>query len=120
MYHKKKIDALYKQYIKEREREVLERLIEECYPIIDIVLTRYGKHARHFEDIRQEVKLRLWKNLRRRTSEDLGHYCKSPTTYLFFLIRNYSRRAFERLKNIYKEDIEVVLPKEEMAKLKRG
>lgn len=118
MYSKEKINALYRQYAKKNEGEILRQLIEECYPIIDIVLTKYGKHARHFEDIRQEVKLRLWKNLGQRTPENLGRYCKSPTTYLFFLIRNYSRRAFKRLKNIYKEDIEVIISNEDMRNLR--
>jgi len=89
---------------------VLEKLIEACDPIIDIILaTRYKAHTRHFEDIKQEVRLKLWKNLGRRTKEHLGtkRYTRNPTAYLFFLIRTYAARSFRRLKNIYREATEL-------------
>ena len=117
MYDKKEIDGLYKSYAESRSEEVLEQLITACEPIIGIVLAKYEKYNRHAEDMRQEVKLRMWKNLRLRTGENLARYYQSPTTYLYFLIRTYVRRAFRRLHNVYKEDIEVTVPHKEMAEL---
>jgi len=89
---------------------VLEQLIKACDPIIDIILaTRYKMHIRHFEDLKQEMRLKLWKNLGRRTKEHLmtERYTQNPTAYLFFLIRTYAARSFRRLKNIYREDTEL-------------
>jgi len=92
---------------------VLEGLIKACDPMIDVILmTRYSQHFRHCEDIKQEIRLRLWKNLGRRSLEHLRseRYVKNPAAYLFFLIRTYAARAFRRLRNIYKEDIELQRP----------
>ena len=93
----------------------MEQLIEECSPIIDIVLTKYKKYDYHAEDTKQEVKLKMWKNLRLRTQDNLKRYVQSPVTYLFFLIREYVSKAFWRLYKIYGEEIEIVLESKEIA-----
>ena len=93
----------------------MEQLIEECSPIIDIILTKYKKYDYHAEDTKQEVKLKMWKNLRLRTQDNLQRNFRSPVTYLFFLIRMYVFRAFWKLHKIYGEDIEVVLDNKEIA-----
>lgn len=115
MYSKRKINILYKIYADTRDEEVLGRLILECEPIIDIVLTRYKKYSHHAEDTKQEVKLKMWKNLRLRTRDNLERYFINPTSYLFFLIRLYVSRAFWKLHKIYGEDIEILLDNKEIA-----
>ena len=90
-------------------------MIEECEPIIDIVLTKYKKYSYHAEDIKQEVKMMMWKWLRLRTKENLQRYLRSPVTYLFFLIRTYVTTSFWKLYRIYREDIEIVLSNKEIA-----
>lgn len=110
MYNKEIINALYVRYSRHKHRKTLENLIKACDPIADVILaTRYRQHFRHHEDIKQEIRLRLWKNLGHRTKESLRleRYVKNPTAYLFFLIRTYAARAFRRLKSVYKESIEI-------------
>jgi len=117
LYKKEKIDALFLRYSRHKDGRVLRGLIQECSPIIDIILAkRYKGSIRHFEDIKQEVKLKMWKNLRRRSRENLrSERCsKNPTAYLYFLIRAYVAKAFGRLKKIYKEDIEMTSSDEEI------
>lgn len=120
MYRKEKIDALFLRYSRHKDGRVLQGLIEECSPIIDIILAkRYKSGIRHFEDIKQEVKLKMWKNLRRRSKENLrSERCsKYPTAYLYFLIRAYIAKAFGNLKKIYKEDMETTLSNGEIEEL---
>lgn len=89
-------------------------MIEECEPIIDILLTRYKKYGYHAEDVKQEVKMKLWKNLRLRSIENLEKNFVSPVTYLFFLIRMYVGRIFWKICKTYGEDIEIGLDNKEM------
>lgn len=107
MYHKDEINKLYCKYTETREEASLASLITECEPIIDIVLTRYKKYSRHTSDMKQEVLLRLWKNLRLRPTENLTRYLINPTSYLFFLIRTYCTRAWWRMFHVvHKEEHE--------------
>lgn len=106
MYQKEKINILYKIYADTRDDKILEQLISELCPIIDIVLTKYTKYSRHADDMRQEVKLRLWKNLRLRDDNNLKRYLICPTSYLFFLIRTYTLRAWWRMFSVHKEEYE--------------
>lgn len=106
MYDKRKINILFKTYADTREDEILGRLIEECEPIIDIVLIKYTKYSRHRDDMKQEVLLRLWRNLRLRDAENLARYLINPCHYLFFLIRTYCLRGFFRMFSVHKEEYE--------------
>jgi len=105
LYNKKKITWLFEKYVETGDDKVFERLLEACDPMIDIVLMKYKKYSRHFDDVKQQVKLNIWKNKRR--PGDLSKYLTSPTTYLFFVVRRYVMVAFEGMKSIYKEDFEV-------------
>ena len=105
MYNKKKINQLFEKYVETGDDKIFEQLIEACEPMIDIVLTKYKRYDRHFDDVKQKVKLNIWKN--KRKPEDLSKYLTSPTTYLFFVVRRYVMVAFEAMKSIYKEGIEV-------------
>ncbi|GAF87953.1 unnamed protein product, partial [marine sediment metagenome] len=100
---------LYLQYAQSKSDEILENLVGACDKIINVILaTRYHRHFRHHDDLRQEIRLKLWKNLGRRTEESLRseRYTKNPTAYLFFLIRAHASKAFNRFKTIYKENKE--------------
>lgn len=105
MYDKKKIDLLFEQYVRSGDNKTFEQLIETCDSMVDIVLTKYGKYSRHFQDVRQEIKLRMWKNLR--NPKKLAHNIVSPSTYLFFVVRAYVVKIFESLMRIYDDDIEM-------------
>jgi len=106
LYRKKKIDFLFKQYVETGDDEYFGELIEACSPIIHIVLAKYKIYSRHFEDVKQEVNLGMWKNLR--NPEKLKRYMWSPSTYLFFAIRAYTARIFERFMRIFGDDKEVM------------
>lgn len=105
MYNKKEITRLFEKYVETGDNKVFERLLEACDPMIDIVLMKYKKYSRHFDDVKQKVRLNIWKN--KRSPENLSKYLTSPTTYLFFVVRRYVMVAFEAMKSIYKEGIEV-------------
>ena len=104
MYNKIQIDRLFKNYIATGDDKVFGQLIEVCDPMISIVLARYGKHSRHFSDMRQEVKMKLWEHLRKPVRGK--KYLLAPSVYLFFVVRAYVRIAYEKLKAQYGESFE--------------
>jgi len=106
LYRKKKIDFLFGRYVETKDDRYFAELIEACSPIVDIVLTKYQKYSRHFEDIKQEIGLGMWKNLR--DPKKLKSYMISPSTYLFFCLRAYVARIFERFMRIYGDDRETI------------
>ena len=102
MYSKRKIGLLFNQYVDNGDDEIFGELMEAIDPIIDIVLKKYKKRERHFDDLKQEVKLKMWKN--QRNPIKLGRYCKAPTTHMFYLIRSYVSIAHEKIKKIYEDN----------------
>jgi len=123
LYQKEKINDYYLSFAraetKEDKRLFLEALLKACDPLISVILfTRYRRHFRYHDDLRQEVLLRLWKNLGRRSSKSLlsERYTKNPASYLFFLIRNYVSKAFRRLRNVYGDLVEVSLDEADFIK----
>lgn len=106
---------MYKIYADSRDEKILGQLIEECGPIIDVLLTRYKKYSYHAEDVKQEIKLKMWKNLRLRSAENLEKNFPGPTSYLFFLIRMYMGKIFWKFCKTYGEDIEIILNNKDMA-----
>ncbi|GAG76609.1 unnamed protein product [marine sediment metagenome] len=91
-YDKKKICELYMEYIETESDDVFGRLIIELEPIIDIVLTKYGRLGRHFEDARQMIKMKLWEHFR--SKERLMKYRISPVNYLFFCDPGIYEKSF--------------------------
>jgi len=106
-YSKEEINRLFERFVKTKDDKTFELLMAACEPVMEIVLTKYLKYIRHHEDIKQSVRLKLWKNVR--MSKGLSEYLINPSAYLFFIIRWYVRVAFERIKSIYKEEFEVTL-----------
>ena len=106
MYSKSKIGLLFNRYVDTGDDDVFGELIEECNPIIDIVLKRYTKYSRHFGDMKQEVKLKMWKNLR-----DPNKLCRSrmnPTGYLWFVIRAYVKLSYDKCSRIFENELDEV------------
>lgn len=109
MYDKRIINNLYIRYAESKSNEALTNLIVSCDPLLDTLLaTRYSRHFRHHQDIKQEIKLRLWQNLGKRDKERLQSekYIFNPTIYLYFLCRAYAWKVFIRFKRIYREQEE--------------
>ena len=103
-YSKEKIRLLYEKYIETSDDKIFEKLMEEVEPIIDIVLTSYGKFGRHFSDLRQEMRLKMWKYLR--NPKRLEKFKNTAVTYLFSCIRAYTVKNFETTIRIFKDDKE--------------
>lgn len=99
MYSKRKIDLLFRKYVEEGDDKIFGELMEAVDPMIDVVLKSYGGQEIYFEDLKQEVKLKMWKN--QRDPKKLGRSSTTPSVYMFFLIRSYTARAFERIMRIY-------------------
>jgi len=99
MYSKDKIDLLFRKYIEDGDDKIFGDLMEAVDPMIDVVLRNYSKYDRHFSDLKQEVKLKMWKN--QRNPKKLGRTKMAPSVYLFFLIRSYVSRAFDKLMKAY-------------------
>lgn len=97
MYDKEAINALFREFIFTEDDKFLAQLIEELTPMIDVILSRWGAHKRHWDDTRQQILLMLWRNLRNfeidRTKQTIN-----PTSYLFFLIRTYATRSFRSVQ----------------------
>lgn len=96
---------MFEKYVETGDDKVFEQLMEACDPMIDIMLTKYKKYSRHFDDVKQKVRLNIWKN--KRQPETLSKYLTSPTTYLFFVVRRYVMVAFEAMRSMFKEEIEI-------------
>jgi len=97
LYDKDKINRLYLRYSRHKDGRVLKGLIAMCDPLLDCLLAqRYSRHFRHHEDFKQEIQLRLWVNLRKRSRERLQRECYvvNPTAYLYFLCRAYAWKIF--------------------------
>lgn len=96
MYDKIQINILFREFVFSKDLETLELLIEALTPMIDVVLSRWAAYSRHIEDARQEIKLRLWRNLQN-FEIDRRKQLVNPSSYLFFLLRNYARKVLSRL-----------------------
>jgi len=105
VYSKEKIGLLFNHYVDSGDDKVFGELMEAIDPIIDIVLKKYQKYERHFDDVKQLVKLKMWKN--QRNPKKLGRYRKSPTTYMFYLVRSYVSIAYEKILKIYDDNEKV-------------
>lgn len=96
MYDKNKINALFREYVFTEDDEFLAQLIEEISPMIDVCLSRWVTHKRHWPDAKQEMKLRLWRNLRN-AKIDRTKQLINPSSYLFFLLRTLATRILTNL-----------------------
>ena len=63
MYQKEEIEQLAKKYVETQEEEVFEALIKALIPLINVQLGKnYSSLKEFWDDLRQEVLLKLHKN----------------------------------------------------------
>lgn len=114
MYCKRTINILYKSYTDTRDDKILWQLIEECEAIIDIVISRWDSlNLQERRDTKQEMCLQLFRNLKRRTTENLQQYLIAPIRYLYFYIRMLAHRIYWNNYGV-RRDSEAELPDPEM------
>ena len=106
-YDKEQINLLAERYVKTKSSKVFEELLEACDPMIKIAVAKYG-NIRHTEDMEQETRLRLWKNLQ--DPKRFKKYLYIIVPYLILTIRWYVNVSHQRLREIYREDTELGYP----------
>lgn len=98
VYDKDKIEGLTKQYIKSGDDNIFVELMKELEPVIKIQLGKgYSSLKEHWNDMSQEVLLKLWKNKE-------GLKTASSTSLFFFFygcIRRDLFRAAKLMKRLY-------------------
>jgi len=94
MYQKEEIEQLAKKYVETQEEEVFEALIKALILLIDVQLGKnYSSLKEFWDDLRQEVLLKLWKNR--------GGLSTVKSTSLYqFLYRRIRRDLFRAAKKI--------------------
>lgn len=99
MYRVKEIEQLAQKYAKTGNDKIFEALIRALIPLIDIQSARrYPDLKEYWDDIKQEVLLKLWKN---RTSLS---FTASKKLYRF-LYNRIHRDLFRAIKKIKKKII---------------
>lgn len=63
MYQKEEVERLAKKYVETGDEQVFEELIKALEPLINVQLGKnYSSLKEFWDDLRQEVLLRIWKN----------------------------------------------------------
>lgn len=86
-YDKKQINLLFTQYVETKDDETFEQLIVACDGMIDAILLKCQNFSPYFEDLKQEVKLKMWTDIRK--NPKLPNYLTNPHSYLLFRIRRF-------------------------------
>lgn len=98
VYQWKKIEFLAKEYINTIDNKVFERLIVALTPMIDVQLGKnYSSLKEYWDDMKQEVFLKLWKNKSSFAFTKTKSYC----IYFYQRIRGDLNRAAKRMKKDY-------------------
>jgi hypothetical protein len=86
MYDKDEINAVSMLYITEEREEDFELLLKALEPMISAMLLRIPQVREHWEDVKQEIFLHIWKI---RFFSWFKHQLRSniPADYFFFRIR---------------------------------
>lgn len=87
MYDKKQINFLFKRYVETKDDKVFEQLIVACDGMIDAVLSKCENFSSYFEDLKQEVRLKMWADIRKNSK--LSDYLTNPHSYLLFRVRRF-------------------------------
>lgn len=104
MYQKEEIERFAKKYVDTGDEQVFETLIKALIPMIDVQLGKnYSSLKEFWDDLRQEVLLKLHKN-----REGLSTI-KSISLYQF-LYQRIRRDLFRAMKK-YKKEFDVFNPK---------
>jgi len=87
MYDKDRIDSLFRNYCETEDPKIFEELIGACRPLVQVILSKYPSHLPWFEDISQDVLLKMWTNLK--NPDQLKRHLVSPTSFLYSRIWPY-------------------------------
>jgi len=99
MYQIEEIEHLAQQYVGSESDEVFEGLINALIPLIDMQSARkYPDLKEYWDDMKQEVLLKLWKNRR-------GLLFTTDKKLYRFLYRRIFRDLFRAVKRIKKDYI---------------
>ena len=98
MYQKEEIEQLAKKYVETQEEEVFEALIKALEPLINVQLGKnYSSLKEFWDDLRQEVLLKLHKNRGGlSTTKSISLY-----QFLYQRIRRDLFRACKKLRDQY-------------------
>lgn len=106
MYNKTKINDLTREYVKAGDNRIFEQLLISLRPMVWIILqTRYAKAFPYFDDMVQEILLKIWQF--RQKPEQLNKQTVNPSSYWFYVIRAYANIVFDQFNKIYKFDSEI-------------
>lgn len=108
MYNKNRINTLFRGYVSQKDTTFLAELIQELNPMIDVCLSRWPIYKSFWGDAKQEIKLRLWRNLQN-FNIDRSRQLINPSAYLFFLLRTYCTRILTRLPDTQMISLDEVL-----------
>lgn len=87
MYDKKQVNFLFKQYVETKDDKIFEQLISACNGMIESTISKYPDFSSYFEDLKQEVRLKMWEYLR--NDPQLKKELKNPSAYLIFRLRQF-------------------------------
>jgi len=97
-YNKEVIEQLFLQYAASGAAADLDALVMACAPMVMVVLSRYDELSSQYDDITQEVLLRLWMafSSRERVRQEVLHphvwVYKKVRDYIITTTRQYSRQ----------------------------
>lgn len=101
MYQKEEIERLAKKYVETQEEEVFEALIKALIPLINVQLGKnYSRLKQFWDDLRQEVLLKLHKNRRGLSTIKSINFC----AHFYSRIRTHLWRAVQKLQGKYKDE----------------
>jgi len=102
MYQKEEIERFAKKYVDTGDEQVFETLIKILIPMIDVQLGKsYSSLKEFWDDLRQEVLLKLWKNREGLLTTESTHFC----SYFYGRIRVWLFRACKKLKKPSYDDL---------------
>ncbi len=107
MYQKEEVERLAETYVETGDEQVFETLIKALEPLINVQLGKnYSSLKEFWDDLRQEVLLRIWKNrggLKINKSRSLYQYLYSHIRYHLWAVRNalQGERKKEKIKMGY-------------------
>jgi len=98
LYDKLLINRLGKRYATTRKKDVFAKLIQALMPMIDTQLSKqYSSIKEFWDDLRQEIMLKLWENRKSIKNNSPGELHQ----YLYSSIRKWLNRSCGRIVNQY-------------------
>lgn len=102
MYDKDEINSIAILYSVDPGFHNFELLLRVLSPMVDYVLMRHPEVKEHWEDLRQEVLIKIWDNLSSVPFLRKVFTQNIPADYFFFRIRDYLKdSAIPKIKGTY-------------------